>query len=175
MAKCDMCGNDYDKTFTIRRDGRNTPSTASNAPFTCSRRNARIASAASSGTGSKRAALCIAAPIAQRKAGRASSEIASEPCQRRKKANSKRWSAEVTAQSDALSLEENVFKKRSARQIALSLKRSAEKSKRRKATPLQSAMSMLNFYINRAGTNLSASRQAHAERRRRSGAARLHR
>lgn len=81
---------------------------------------------------------------------------------KKKKANSKRWSAEVTAQSDALSLEENVFKKRNARQIALSLKRSAEESKRRKATPLQSAMSMLNFYINRAGTNLSASRQAHA-------------
>jgi hypothetical protein len=82
----------------------------------------------------------------------------------KKKASRERWSAEVTEQSDALSLEENVFKKRSARQIAESLKRSAETSKRRKGTPLQSAMSMLNFYINRAGKNLSASRKRTLEK-----------
>jgi Protein of unknown function (DUF3175) len=56
--------------------------------------------------------------------------------------------------SDALDLESNVFKSTSARRIAASLKRSAESSRRRKGTPFQSAMSMLNFYINRAGHNL---------------------
>jgi hypothetical protein len=83
---------------------------------------------------------------------------------KKKKARGKRWSAEVTEHSDALALEEDVFKKRSAGQIAASLKRSAEKSKKRKGTPLQSAMSMLNFYINRAGTNLSASRKRTLEK-----------
>lgn len=57
-----------------------------------------------------------------------------------------------------MDLEGGVFKKRSARDIALSLKRSAERSRRRKSAPMRSAMSMLTFYINRAGKNLSASR-----------------
>ena len=70
-----------------------------------------------------------------------------------------RWSGEVTKHSDALDLEAGVFKKRSPRQIALSLKRSAERSKRRKRTPYQSAMSMLNFQINRAGKTMSAGRK----------------
>jgi len=60
----------------------------------------------------------------------------------------------VTQHSDALDLEPDVFKSKDPRTIALSLKRSAEQSKRRKGTPYQSAMSMLNFYINRAGKNL---------------------
>lgn len=68
----------------------------------------------------------------------------------------RRWSAEVTHRSNALDLEAEVFKQNSPRRIALSLKRSAENSRRRKAAPYQSAMSMLNFYINRAGSNLSA-------------------
>jgi hypothetical protein len=67
----------------------------------------------------------------------------------------RRWSGEVTRRSNALDLERNVFKQSNPRRIALSLKRSAEASTRRKATPYQSAMSMLNFYINRAGSNLS--------------------
>jgi hypothetical protein len=66
----------------------------------------------------------------------------------------RRWSAEVTQHSDALDLEHDVFRSKDPRQIALSLKHSAEQSKRRKGTPYQSAMSMLNFYINRAGNNL---------------------
>jgi translation initiation factor 2 alpha subunit (eIF-2alpha) len=61
-------------------------------------------------------------------------------------------------------LEQGVFKKRSPRQIALSLKRSAEQSRRRKASPFQSAMSMLNFYINRAGTGLPAKQKAVLQR-----------
>jgi hypothetical protein len=74
-------------------------------------------------------------------------------------AGAKRWSGEVTRHSNALDLEEGVFKKRSAKQVALSLKRSAEASKRRKGTPFQSAMSMLNFEINRAGKGMSAERR----------------
>jgi hypothetical protein len=65
-----------------------------------------------------------------------------------------RGHAEVTRRSNALDLASGVFRLRSARRIALSLKRSAEKSRRRKARPFHSAMSMLNFYINRAGRNL---------------------
>ncbi|TGQ03648.1 DUF3175 domain-containing protein [Mesorhizobium sp. M00.F.Ca.ET.217.01.1.1] len=72
---------------------------------------------------------------------------------------SKKWSAEVTEHSDALDLEEHVFESDDARKIAASLKRSAEHSDRRKAEPFQSAMSMLNFYINRAGSNLPAERK----------------
>ena len=80
--------------------------------------------------------------------------------QKRKKCSGKnesnrKWSARVTKTSDALDLEQRVFKSKSARKIAASLKRSGEKSKRKKGTPFQSTMSMLNFYINRAGKNLT--------------------
>jgi hypothetical protein len=68
--------------------------------------------------------------------------------------SSKFWSARVTQHSDALDLEANIFKSKDPRKIALSLRHSAQVSKRRKGTPYQSAMSMLNFYINRAGKNL---------------------
>jgi hypothetical protein len=78
--------------------------------------------------------------------------------------SSKRWSQAVTENSDALDLEEGVFTKRSPRQIALSLKRSAERSKRRKGTPYQSAMSMLTFHLNRGGKGLSPARRRILER-----------
>lgn len=71
----------------------------------------------------------------------------------------KKWSGKVTKESHAMDLESDVFKKKSARQIAQSLKRSSEKSKNRKSSPFRSAMSMLNFFINRAGKNLSATRR----------------
>ena len=71
----------------------------------------------------------------------------------------KYWSAEVMQRSDALDLDAGVFKAADPKRIALSLKRSAERSRRRKAGPFQSAMSMLNFYLNRAGHNLSAARK----------------
>ncbi|MGQ0588107.1 MAG: DUF3175 domain-containing protein [Sphingosinicella sp.] len=70
-----------------------------------------------------------------------------------------KWSREVTEHSDALDLENKVFAKDDPKEIAKSLKRSAERSRRRKGTPYQSAMSMLTFYINRAGDNLSAERR----------------
>jgi hypothetical protein len=63
----------------------------------------------------------------------------------------KRWSQDVTAHSNALDLDKGVFTFESPARIARSLKRSADHSARRKASPFQSAMSMLNFYINRAG------------------------
>ncbi len=68
------------------------------------------------------------------------------------------WSSRVTRESNALDLERGVFKKSDPRLIALSLKRSALASGRRKSEPFRSAMSMLNFYINRAGKNLPAGR-----------------
>lgn len=73
-----------------------------------------------------------------------------------------RWSQRVTRESNALDLERGVFTK-SPRAIALSLKRSAERSTRRKSSPYRSAMSMLTFYINRAGRQLSASQRARLE------------
>jgi hypothetical protein len=66
-----------------------------------------------------------------------------------------KWSQEVTEHSDALDLEPGVFKSENPEEIAHSLKRSAEESDRRKSSPFRSAMSMLTFYINRAGAGLS--------------------
>ncbi|GAA3929593.1 DUF3175 domain-containing protein [Chitinophaga oryziterrae] len=76
----------------------------------------------------------------------------------------KKWSAHVTQTSDALDLKAKIFKSKDPRRIAASLKRSAEKSKRRKGTPFQSAMSMLNFYINRAGKNLTKAQRVPLEK-----------
>ena len=66
-----------------------------------------------------------------------------------------RWSAAVNRTNDAMDLEPGVFKIKDPDRLAASLKKSAEASRRRKAEPFRSAMSMLNFYINRAGKNLS--------------------
>lgn len=68
----------------------------------------------------------------------------------------KKWSQDVTEHSDALDVEEGIFAQSDPKAIAQSLKRSAEHSHRRKGTPFQSAMSMLTFYINRAGDGLDA-------------------
>jgi hypothetical protein len=76
----------------------------------------------------------------------------------------KKWSARVTETSNALDLDAGVFSWDDPRKIARSLKRSAERSRRRKTDPFRSAMSMLNFYINRAGTNLSDERRAVLEK-----------
>ena len=80
--------------------------------------------------------------------------------QKHRPAKTKRyWSADVMRKSDALDLEPRAFTWRDPARIARSLKRSAERSRRRKGTPYQSAMSMLNFYINRAGRNLPATQR----------------
>ena len=75
----------------------------------------------------------------------------------------RRWSKQVMETSDALDLEQGVFRGRDPHRIALSLKRSAERSHRRKSSPYRSAMSMLTFYINRGGKNLSAAKRRKLE------------
>jgi hypothetical protein len=79
-------------------------------------------------------------------------------------AKARRWSQAVTQESNALDLEPGVFTLDDAAEIAASLKRSALSSQRRKSEPFRSAMSMLTFYINRAGRNLSSARRKVLER-----------
>ena len=93
-----------------------------------------------------------------------------------RKKSPRKWSAQVTETSHAMDLKPSVFTLRSPKQIAKSLKRSAQASTHRKTDPFRSAMSMLNFYINRAGKNLRATRkhtleQAKSELRREFGRA----
>jgi hypothetical protein len=76
----------------------------------------------------------------------------------------RRWSQRVTRESDALDLKKGMFKQTSAKKIAASLKRSAERSSRRKAGAYRSALSMLTFYINRAGRTLPKTERARLER-----------
>ncbi|MDR5828857.1 DUF3175 domain-containing protein [Caballeronia sp. LP006] len=80
------------------------------------------------------------------------------------KPSPKRWSHHVMETSDAMDIEGSIFKTGNADEIADSLKRSSTRSKRRKGSPFQSAMAMLNFYINRAGRNLPKSRRSTLER-----------
>ena len=75
----------------------------------------------------------------------------------------KRWSQRITENSNALDLDQGVFSRNDPRSIARSLKRSADRSRRRKSDPFRSAMSMLTFYINRAGKKLSKSRRKRLE------------
>ncbi|MHC2433934.1 DUF3175 domain-containing protein [Bradyrhizobium sp. USDA 4451] len=81
-----------------------------------------------------------------------------------RKTTSKRWSQRVTKESDALDLKRGVFKQTSARKIAASLKKSAEHSTRRKSGAYRSALSMLTFYINRAGKTLPKTERSRLER-----------
>jgi len=81
------------------------------------------------------------------------------PSKTPKPSSSRRWSQHVTQTSNALDLDSGVFTWSDPKRIARSLKQSAESSKRRKGSPLQSAMSMLNFYLNRAGKHLPAVRK----------------
>jgi Protein of unknown function (DUF3175) len=78
---------------------------------------------------------------------------------KRSASSSRKWSHHVMDTSDAMDIEHDIFKTGSAESIAQSLKQSSTKSRRRKGTPFQSAMSMLNFYINRAGRNLPKTRR----------------
>ena len=83
---------------------------------------------------------------------------------RARKTADPRWSADVTAHSNALDLDKSVFTWSDPHRIALSLKRSAERSHRRKSDPYRSAMSMLTFYVNRAGTGLGTRQRRVLER-----------
>jgi Protein of unknown function (DUF3175) len=89
---------------------------------------------------------------------------AAQPRTRARKSSPKRWSQRVSQQSDALDLKRGVFKLTSAKKIAASLKRSAERSSRRKAGAYRSALSMLTFYINRAGRNLPKTQRDRLQR-----------
>jgi hypothetical protein len=80
------------------------------------------------------------------------------------KAGGRRWSGRATARSNALDLKDGIFRQRDPKKIAASLKRSAERSRRRKSDPYRSAMSMLTFYINRAGKTLPTTRKRILER-----------
>lgn len=81
------------------------------------------------------------------------------PAKSRQQSSTRRWSQRVTETSNALDLDSGVFTWSDPKRIAASLKRSAEASHRRKGSPLQSAMSMLNFCKNRAGENLPAKQE----------------
>jgi hypothetical protein len=86
------------------------------------------------------------------------------PRRKQSRRGGRRWSARVTRESDALDLQHRVFTGRDPKKIAASLKRSAERSRRRKSNAYRSALSMLTFYINRAGKNLPASRRKTLQR-----------
>jgi len=79
-------------------------------------------------------------------------------------AKTKKWSAQVAKKSNAMDLKKDVFKQKDPKKIAQSVKKSAEKSPRRKSSPKRSAMSMLSFYVNRAGKNLTASQKKKLEK-----------
>ena len=102
--------------------------------------------------------------ISRKAPARKKSSARKTSVRRVKKTSSRRWSQRVTQQSDALDLKRGVFKQTSAKKIAASLKRSAESSSRRKSGAYRSALSMLIFYINRAGKNLPKPERDRLER-----------
>jgi Protein of unknown function (DUF3175) len=91
-------------------------------------------------------------------------KVKKRKAEKTQKRRARQWSGRVTRVSNALDLKEGVFKGSDPAKIAASLKRSAEHSKRRKSDPYRSAMSMLTFYINRAGKDLPAKRKRILER-----------
>jgi len=102
--------------------------------------------------------------MAQRKTARKSPAGRRTAGKSRARKRGPRWSAAVTRNSDALDLSRGVFTWKDPKRIAGSLKRAAERSRRRKADPYRSALSMLTFYLNRAGKNLPASRKRTLQR-----------
>jgi uncharacterized protein DUF3175 len=102
--------------------------------------------------------------VSRKAPARKSNSTRKTPGRRVTKTSSRRWSQRVTRESDALDLKRGVFKLTSAKKIAISLKRSAENSSRRKSGAYRSALSMLTFYINRAGKNLPKTERDRLER-----------
>ncbi|NPT33752.1 DUF3175 domain-containing protein [Paraburkholderia xenovorans] len=98
-------------------------------------------------------------PVARGKSGRPPRQRHAQAQAAHRAKNPKKWSHHVMETSDAMDIQHDIFKTGSAESIAHSLKQSSTKSRRRKGTPFQSAMSMLNFYINRAGRNLPKARR----------------
>jgi hypothetical protein len=97
--------------------------------------------------------------LAHRKSGPGKSAPAKSAHRKSQRKSAQRWSARVTRTSDALDLKRGVFNLKDPKRIAASMKRSAEQSARKKSGSYRSALSMLTFYINRAGKNLSAGRR----------------
>lgn len=102
--------------------------------------------------------------MAHRKTARKSTARRSAARKSGARKSGRRWSGRVTRTSNALDLSPGVFTWKDPKRIAASLKRSAERSRRRKADPYRSALSMLTFYINRAGKNLPATRRRTLQR-----------
>ena len=102
--------------------------------------------------------------MAQAKSRKAGKSVSRSRKSSRRSTAGRRWSARVTRESDALDLDKGVFTWSDPKRIAASLKRSGQRSKRRKADPYRSALSMLTFYINRGGKNLPQSRKRVLER-----------
>ena len=102
--------------------------------------------------------------MAHRKTARKSTARRSAARKSGARKSGRRWSGRVTRTSNALDLSPSVFTWKDPKRIAASLKRSAERSRRRKADPYRSALSMLTFYINRAGKNLPATRRRTLQR-----------
>jgi hypothetical protein len=98
-------------------------------------------------------------PVARGKSGRPPRQRHAQAHAAHHAKSPKKWSHHVMETSDAMDIQHDIFKTGSAESIAQSLKQSSTKSRRRKGTPFQSAMSMLNFYINRAGRNLPKARR----------------
>ncbi|EIF34299.1 Protein of unknown function (DUF3175) [Burkholderia sp. Ch1-1] len=98
-------------------------------------------------------------PVARGKSGRPPRQRHAQAQAAHRAKSPKKWSHHVMETSDAMDIQHDIFKTGSAESIAHSLKQSSTKSRRRKGTPFQSAMSMLNFYINRAGRNLPKARR----------------
>jgi hypothetical protein len=107
---------------------------------------------------------CQVSAMVRNSTSRSARKSAAKSSRRARRKTSRRWSARVTRESDALDLDRGVFTRRDPKEIAASLKRSAERSRRRKADPYRSALSMLTFYINRAGKNLPAGRRKTLQR-----------
>jgi hypothetical protein len=98
-------------------------------------------------------------PVARGKSGRPPRQRHAQAHAAHRAKSPKKWSHHVMETSDAMDIQHDIFKTGSAESIAQSLKQSSTRSRRRKGTPFQSAMSMLNFYINRAGRNLPKTRR----------------
>lgn len=118
---------------------------------------AKAAKRARSSTGAQRRKAARGAKTASKSTRRKTTTARGSG--RRNTKTTRRWSQRVTEKSDALDLKQGVFTLKDPHKIAASLKRSAQASHRRKADPFRSALSMLTFYINRAGKTLPASRR----------------
>lgn len=147
------------KASTAKRATRKTATAKKAAPKRATAKKAAPKkSAAKKAAAPKRTAKRAAAPK------KASAKKAATPKRATTTKRVNKWSGEVTEHSDALDLKNDIFKLKNPKAIAEALKKSADASKRKKGTPFQSAMSMLNFYINRAGKNLPVAQHKVLER-----------